>query len=171
MNLPDSQQRAFVERFCVDDPVTRDEVLGLLEANREMDSTRELLDEGGGLGGGVQRADEGVVQRELRPERPLASAHGPGVHPRPEREAVDALAEAGEDAALLLRVGALVLIPHGRTPSNQRLIFQVHSEGPDATLLPESLDEAAKGAEMARLEFQGRLYIGDALFISVLQKV
>ena len=30
----------------------------------------ELLDEGGGLGGGVQRADEGVVQRELRPERP-----------------------------------------------------------------------------------------------------
>jgi len=46
MNLPDSQQRAFVERFCVDDPVTRDEVLGLLEADREMDSARKLLDEG-----------------------------------------------------------------------------------------------------------------------------
>ena len=46
------------------------------------------------------------------------------------------------------RVGALVLIPHGRTPSNQRLIFQDHSEGPDATLLPESLVEAGKGAEV-----------------------
>jgi len=47
MNLPTSQQRAFVERFCVDDPITRDEVLGLLDADREMDSARRLLDEGG----------------------------------------------------------------------------------------------------------------------------
>ena len=47
MNLPTSQQRAFVERFCVDDPITHDEVLGLLDADREMDSARRLLDEGG----------------------------------------------------------------------------------------------------------------------------
>ena len=55
------------------------------------------------------------------------------------------------------RVGALVLIPHGRTPSNQRLIFQDHSEGPDATLLPESLVEAAKGAEVFLDAFGDRL--------------
>ena len=55
------------------------------------------------------------------------------------------------------RVGALVLIPHGRTPSNQRLIFQDHSEGPDATLLPESLVEAGKGAEVFLDAFGDRL--------------
>ena len=55
------------------------------------------------------------------------------------------------------RVGALVLIPHGRTPSNQRLIFQNHSEGPDATLLPESLVEAGKGAEVFLDAFGDRL--------------
>jgi hypothetical protein len=47
MNLPVSQQEAFVQRFCVDDYVLRDEVLGLLESDREMDSARRLLDEGG----------------------------------------------------------------------------------------------------------------------------
>ena len=55
------------------------------------------------------------------------------------------------------KVQALVLIPHGRTPSNQRLIFQNHSEGPDATLLPESLDEAGKGAEVFLNAFGDRL--------------
>ena len=61
------------------------------------------------------------------------------------------------------RVGALVLIPHGRTPSNQRLIFQDHSEGPDATLLPESLVEAGKGAEVFLDAFGDRL--GDCKFL------
>ena len=52
----------------------------------------------------------------------------------------------------------LTLISHrGRTPSNQRLIFQDHSEGPDATLLPESLDEAGKGAEVFLNAFGDRL--------------
>ena len=60
-------------------------------------------------------------------------------------------------APLRPRVGALVLIPHGRTPSNQRLIFQNHSEGPDATLLPESLVEAGKGAEVFLDAFGDRL--------------
>ena len=55
------------------------------------------------------------------------------------------------------KVQALVLIPHGRTPSNQRLIFQNHSEGPDATLLPESLVEAGKGAEVFLDAFGDRL--------------
>ena len=55
------------------------------------------------------------------------------------------------------KVQALVLIPHGRTPSNQRLIFQDHSEGPDATLLPESLVEAGKGAEVFLDAFGDRL--------------
>ena len=45
----------------------------------------------------------------------------------------------------------------GRTPSNQRLIFQDHSEGPDATLLPESLVEAGKGAEVFLDAFGDRL--------------
>ena len=54
-------------------------------------------------------------------------------------------------------VQALVLIPHGRTPSNQRLIFQNHSEGPDATLLPESLVEAGEGAEVFLDAFGDRL--------------
>ena len=55
------------------------------------------------------------------------------------------------------KMQALVLIPHGRTPSNQRLIFQDHSEGPDATLLPESLVEAGKGAEVFLDAFGDRL--------------
>ena len=38
-------------------------------------------------------------------------------------------------------------VPHGRTPANQKLLFQSHREGPNATLLPESLEEAASGAE------------------------
>ncbi|MCH2106391.1 MAG: serine/threonine-protein kinase [Planctomycetes bacterium] len=67
MNLPDSQQRAFVERFCVDDPVTRDEVLGLLEADREMDSTRELLDEGG-----VKRSSVVEIPEQIGPYRAVS---------------------------------------------------------------------------------------------------
>ena len=42
---------------------------------------------------------------------------------------------------------SLVMVPHGRTPSNVRLLFQSHAEGPNATLLPESLDDAAAGAD------------------------
>lgn len=61
------------------------------------------------------------------------------------------------------RVGALVLIPHGRTPSNARLIFQDHSEGPDATLLPESLVEAGRGAEVFLDAFGDRL--GECKFL------
>ena len=38
---------------------------------------------------------------------------------------------------------SLIMVPHGRTPSNVRLLFQSHAEGPNATLLPESLDHAA----------------------------
>ena len=38
---------------------------------------------------------------------------------------------------------SLIMVPHGRTPSNVRLLFQSHAEGPNATLLPESLDDAA----------------------------
>ena len=34
---------------------------------------------------------------------------------------------------------SLIMVPHGRTPSNARLLFQSHAEGPNATLLPESL--------------------------------
>ncbi len=50
--------------------------------------------------------------------------------------------------------------------------FLESDAGADRLVLAEAnLSEAAKGAEMARLEFQGRFYIGDALFISVLQKV
>gem|GEM_PF-5728094 len=67
MNLPDSQQRAFVERFCVDDPVTRDEVLGLLDADREMDSTRKLLDEGG-----VKRSSVVEIPEQIGPYRAVS---------------------------------------------------------------------------------------------------
>ena len=67
MNLPDSQQRAFVERFCVDDPVTRDEVLSLLEADQEMDSTRELLDEGG-----VKRSSVVEIPEQIGPYRAVS---------------------------------------------------------------------------------------------------
>ena len=42
---------------------------------------------------------------------------------------------------------SLIMVPHGRTPSNVRLLFQSHAEGPNATLLPESLDDAAAGAD------------------------
>mmetsp|Transcript_9316 Transcript_9316/g.29059 ORF Transcript_9316/g.29059 Transcript_9316/m.29059 type:complete len:242 (-) Transcript_9316:53-778(-) len=50
-------------------------------------------------------------------------------------------------APLRPRVKALVMVPHGRTPSNEKLLFQSHREGPNATLLPESLTEAEKGAD------------------------
>ena len=45
-----------------------------------------------------------------------------------------------------LAVERLICIPHGRTPSNQKLLFQSHDEGPNAALLPESFDDAAAGA-------------------------
>ena len=67
MNLPDSQQRAFVERFCVDDPVTRDEVLGLLDADREMDSARKLLDEGG-----LKRTSVVEIPEQIGPYRAVS---------------------------------------------------------------------------------------------------
>ena len=67
MNLPISQQEAFVERFCVDDPELRDEVLGLLESDREMDSARQLLDEGG-----VKRSPAVVTPEQIGPYRAVS---------------------------------------------------------------------------------------------------
>ena len=67
MNLPVSQQEAFVERFCVDDPELRDEVLGLLESDREMDSARQLLDEGG-----VKRSPAVATPEQIGPYRAVS---------------------------------------------------------------------------------------------------
>ena len=50
------------------------------------------------------------------------------------------------DETLALEINQLVMIPHGKTPSNVQLLFQSHVEGPDARLLPASLDDAAIGA-------------------------
>eukprot|EP00613_Pedinella_sp_CCMP2098_P044121 CAMPEP_0171788742 /NCGR_PEP_ID=MMETSP0991-20121206/64668_1 /TAXON_ID=483369 /ORGANISM="non described non described, Strain CCMP2098" /LENGTH=240 /DNA_ID=CAMNT_0012397925 /DNA_START=74 /DNA_END=796 /DNA_ORIENTATION=- len=60
-------------------------------------------------------------------------------------------------------VKELVMIPHGRTPSNERLLFQSHGEGPNATLLPESLVEAAKGAALFLDLYGDRLH--DCVFV------
>ena len=46
-----------------------------------------------------------------------------------------------------LVVEQLVMVPHGKTPSNVKLLFQSHAEGPDGQLLQASLDDAALGAD------------------------
>lgn len=64
VNIPVPDQRAFVERFCVEDDGVRDEVLGLLEADREMDTTSHLLDEGG-----VRRTSVIEIPEKIGPYR------------------------------------------------------------------------------------------------------
>ena len=39
-----------------------------------------------------------------------------------------------------MTIEKLICIPHGRTPSNANILSQSHAEGPDAALLPESLE-------------------------------
>jgi broad specificity phosphatase PhoE len=51
------------------------------------------------------------------------------------------------EAKLPAALETMIMVPHGRTPSNEKLLFQSHEEGPNATLLPASLEEAAAGAE------------------------
>ena len=48
-------------------------------------------------------------------------------------------------AAPELAIERMIMVPHGKTPSNVNLLFQAHTEGPNATLLPESLNDAAEG--------------------------
>lgn len=52
----------------------------------------------------------------------------------------------GTHAAPELAIERMIMVPHGKTPSNVKLLFQAHMEGPNATLLPESLNDAAEGA-------------------------
>ena len=47
-----------------------------------------------------------------------------------------------------MAVSSLTCIPHGRTPSNEKLLFQSHAEGPDGILLPESFEGAQAGAKV-----------------------
>ena len=49
-------------------------------------------------------------------------------------------------ASASLSLAQLVMVPHGRTPSNEKLLFQGHREGPEGQLLPQSLRDAATGA-------------------------
>lgn len=67
MNLPASQQEAFVQRFCVDDSDLRDEVIGLLDSDREMDSARQLLDEGG-----LKRSSVVEIPEKIGPYRAVS---------------------------------------------------------------------------------------------------
>ena len=63
-----------------------------------------------------------------------------------ERTADDKIAYTDDFRPMKLACEELVWVPHGRTPANERLIFQSHEEGPDGQLLPESLEEAEAGA-------------------------
>ncbi len=47
---------------------------------------------------------------------------------------------------LKLECDELLWVPHGRTPANEKLLFQSHEEGPNGLLLPESLEETEAGA-------------------------
>lgn len=50
----------------------------------------------------------------------------------------------------------LLMVPHGKTPSNIRMLFQSHAESADSQLLPASFDDARAGAR-SFLEEAGRL--------------
>lgn len=56
-----------------------------------------------------------------------------------------------------LKCRALLMVPHGRTPSNEKLLFQSHAESANSRLLPESLDEARAGADAFLDAFGGGL--------------
>lgn len=56
-----------------------------------------------------------------------------------------------------LDLEALIFIPHGRTPSNEKLIFQSHEESSNSKLLPTSLAETAEGAEVFLAQYSDRL--------------
>ena len=66
-----------------------------------------------------------------------------------------------------LGVERLLMIPHGRTPSNVSLLFQSHAEGPDGELLPESRDEAAAGAAEFLKTWGARLRTSPKEFVFV----
>jgi len=51
----------------------------------------------------------------------------------------------------------IVCVPHGRTPSNARLLFQSHKETPIGELLPESFAEAVAGAHEFFTSYGARL--------------
>ena len=57
-----------------------------------------------------------------------------------------AVSYAADHTTRTLDIKHLVMIPHGRTPSNQKLLFQSHAEGPDSILIPESLKDCELGA-------------------------
>eukprot|EP01052_Picozoa_sp_SAG31_P068531 SAG31_NODE_27341_length_427_cov_1.256098_1_plen_97_part_10 len=40
----------------------------------------------------------------------------------------------------------LLMVPHGKTPSNQKHLFQDHADGPLSQLLPEGHEAAGRGA-------------------------
>ena len=74
------------------------------------------------------------------------------------------LGYAADYAPPRLALEKLIMVPHGRTPSNERMLFQSHAEGPNATLLPSSLDEAARGAEAFLAEHGARYAASPAEF-------
>mmetsp|Transcript_2998 Transcript_2998/g.5365 ORF Transcript_2998/g.5365 Transcript_2998/m.5365 type:complete len:291 (-) Transcript_2998:629-1501(-) len=58
---------------------------------------------------------------------------------------------------LQLDIESLIFIPHGKTNSNVKLIFQSHEESADSKLLPNSLIEAAEGATVFIDQYRDRL--------------
>ena len=65
----------------------------------------------------------------------------------------------------LLNLEALIFIPHGKTPSNEKLLFQSHKESQNSKLLESSLKDTEEGARVLISQYHTRLKSNPSDFI------